>query len=225
MTINNFVGKIFETNTWLVSQKDGFNFICIDPSYGAAEQIIEFLRKSHGKLLYIINTHGHFDHIAENIALKKHTGAKIALCEKELENLKLQNRLMEEAKKIMRQPSQKEDILKKLEDFKVDVYLKDGDVLEMDGIEFKILETPGHTAGSICLYYKKEGLVFTGDTLFEGTYGRLDLPTAKPEKMNDSLRKLAALPPETRVYPGHGNQTTIAEEKKWIDKLELNSLG
>lgn len=217
MTISNFVGKIFETNTWLVSQKDGFNFICIDPSYGVAEQVLEFLEKTHSKLLYIINTHGHFDHIAENILLKEKTGAKIALCEKELENIKLQNWLMEKAKQLMHHP-QKDEIMKKLGDFKIDVYLKNGDVLKMDGIEFKIIETPGHTVGSICLYCEKEGLVFTGDTLFAGTYGRLDLPQAKPEKMNESLKKLASLPPETKVYPGHGNKTTIGEEKKWIDK-------
>ncbi len=79
----------------------------------------------------------------------------------------------------------------------------------------KVIHTPGHSPGGVCFYLPSEKILFSGDTLFRGTIGNLSLPTARPDLMWDSLKKLAALPPETKVYPGHGGPTTISAEK-WI---------
>jgi len=90
--------------------------------------------------------------------------------------------------------------------------LKDGDELKCGDLTFKIIHTPGHTPGCICLY--TPGRLFSGDTLFYDTYGRVDLPGSSPQKMKESLKKLAKLPDDTLVYPGHGNPTTIKDEKE-----------
>ena len=78
----------------------------------------------------------------------------------------------------------------------------------------KLLHTPGHTPGGCCYYLPQDGYLFSGDTLFRGTYGRTDLPGSSQEQMNDSLKRLFQLPDETKVFPGHGAPTTIADEKK-----------
>ncbi len=90
--------------------------------------------------------------------------------------------------------------------------LKDNDELKCGDLNFKIIHTPGHTPGCICLYTK--GHLFSGDTLFYDTYGRVDLPGSSPKKMKQSLKRLGTLPDDTVVYPGHGDSTTIKDEKE-----------
>ena len=95
-----------------------------------------------------------------------------------------------------------------------DSRLDDGDKIHLGNLEFKVLHTPGHTGGGTSLYCEKEGLVFSGDTLFKGTWGRTDLPTGGIVDIMDSItKKLLTLPDETIVYPGHGHTTRIREEK------------
>ena len=88
-----------------------------------------------------------------------------------------------------------------------------GETLRAAGVEFEILATPGHTPGGVCLYARAEGALFSGDTLFRAGYGRVDFPGSNPQQMRASLQKLFALPGDTRVYPGHGEETTIARER------------
>ncbi|MBI5699557.1 MBL fold metallo-hydrolase [Candidatus Saganbacteria bacterium] len=95
---------------------------------------------------------------------------------------------------------------------KADRPLKDGEMLQ----GFKIILTPGHTPGGICLYNEKEKVIFTGDTLFAGDHGRTDLPGGSESEILSSLKKLLDLPPETRVYPGHGRPTTIGDEQNLL---------
>lgn len=95
-----------------------------------------------------------------------------------------------------------------------DVLVKDGQVLPLMGFDWKVLETPGHTAGSVCYYVEAERAVFSGDTLFADSMGRTDLPTGDRKAIIHSItKKLFLLPGDTRVYPGHGESTTIAVEK------------
>ena len=98
----------------------------------------------------------------------------------------------------------------------VDWYLRDGEKITIEDMEFKVIATPGHTQGSCCYYFEKDNLLISGDTLFEGSVGRTDLPTGNGPTLSRSLKeKLMDLPDETLVFPGHGNSTTIGDEKKY----------
>jgi glyoxylase-like metal-dependent hydrolase (beta-lactamase superfamily II) len=98
--------------------------------------------------------------------------------------------------------------------FSADELVRDGQVLHLCGFDFKVIETPGHTAGSVCYYVESEDVLISGDTLFEGALGRTDLPTGSSRQIVESiLYKLLVLPDDTLVYPGHGGMTTIKFEK------------
>ena len=100
--------------------------------------------------------------------------------------------------------------------FKPDELLHDGDSLELLGFQWKVLETPGHTAGGICYYLPEEEVLLAGDTLFENSFGRTDLPTGSMSQLVRSIvDKLFVLPDDTMVYPGHGDPTTIGHEKRY----------
>ena len=102
-----------------------------------------------------------------------------------------------------------------------DRLLKDGEIVAVGGIDFKVIATPGHTPGGICLWAEKDKALFTGDTLMRGGVGRTDFPGGSMQDEILSIRtKLLTLPPETRVYPGHGPVTTIAEEKAFNPFLQ-----
>jgi len=93
--------------------------------------------------------------------------------------------------------------------------LKDGDRLSFGGLEFLVLHTPGHTPGGVCFYFEREAVLITGDTLFRDSVGRTDLEGGDPRQLTASLRRLAALPPETRILSGHGEETTLARELRF----------
>jgi len=95
-----------------------------------------------------------------------------------------------------------------------DEYLKDGDKLYLNSVEIKVIETFGHTAGSICFYLENNNVIFTGDTLFKKSFGRTDLPGGDFDLMKNSIKKLFSLKDETVVYCGHGVKTTIKDEKR-----------
>jgi glyoxylase-like metal-dependent hydrolase (beta-lactamase superfamily II) len=218
MIVNTFVGNIFSTNTYLVRSRSSREFVCIDPSYGTLSGIMNALIKEGGVLRYIINTHAHFDHIAEDIALKEQTSAHILIGKKDKETLATQNELLTKVALMLR-GSEEAGQLKELEHFDPDRWLVDGDIIAVEDLSFTVLETPGHTEGSFALYCEKQKAVFTGDTLFAGTHGRTDLPQSDAKKIISSLKKLAQLPKDTAVYPGHEQATTIEKERIWIDRL------
>lgn len=100
-----------------------------------------------------------------------------------------------------------------------DDLLKEGQRIAIGDLTLQVIETPGHSPGCVCFYSPENKVLISGDTLFQGSIGKLTLPTARPELMWDSLRKLAKLPPETVVYPGHGGSTTIGKES-WLPNAE-----
>jgi glyoxylase-like metal-dependent hydrolase (beta-lactamase superfamily II) len=100
----------------------------------------------------------------------------------------------------------------KIEDLSIERLLQDNNMIDIGELKLKVIKTPGHSKGSICLY--GNGVLFSGDTLFAGTYGRTDIPGGSEEEMQESIKKLMELPDGTAVYPGHGSRTTIAEERK-----------
>lgn len=160
------------TNCYLVVSED--TLLIIDPG-GGKDEILREAAKIKAKIKYIVNTHGHPDHVFANQDIKKETGAKI---------------LIHEAEK---------DFI----NFGVDRFLKDGDEIKIGDSHLKVLHTPGHTKGGICLLGKD--FVFTGDTLFKDGYGRTDLPGGFQKDLEKSLEKLKKiLKPGITVYPGHG---------------------
>ena len=170
--------------------------IVIDPSMGDGE-VIEAVREQGLRLVEILNTHGHADHIFGNAAVKEATRARLAI-----------HRLDEYRLGPKRPPSQLD-----VPPCTADDLFDDGQLTYLDDVEVSALHTPGHTEGSTCFYLRREGALFSGDLLFKGNIGRTDLPGSDPAAMSESLSRIAAsLPPTTRVYPGHGAETTIGAE-------------
>ncbi len=173
-----------------------------------ARQLSARIRELDLRLDLIVNTHGHTDHTAEDDLLRKSSGAKLAIHELDAYRLALDDEASEQLgiEKIPIEP---------------DIQLVNGsEVNAGPTISFKVIHTPGHTEGSICLYSEKLGQLFSGDTLFAGGYGRFDGMGGDPAAMAESLAKLMALPGATDVYPGHGAFTKI-EAESWINE-EIN---
>lgn len=175
-----------ETNCYVVScEVTGFTFI-IDPG-DSPRVIINYIRRNEFIPKAIVLTHGHPDHTS---------GVKLMSGELNIPIFMHKNDL---------------DMLRLVNINSVDKYLNDGDILTLGRENFKIIHTPGHTLGGICIL--NNGILFSGDTLFKNGVGRTDLPGGSQDALENSLKnKLFILPPETIVYPGHGPETTIKEE-------------
>jgi hydroxyacylglutathione hydrolase len=170
--------------------------IVIDPSMGDGD-VIEAVRGQGLRLVEILNTHGHADHIFGNAAVKEATRARLAI-----------HRLDEYRLGPKRPPSQLD-----VPPCTADDLFDNGQLSYLDDVELSALHTPGHTEGSTCFYLRREGALFSGDLLFKGNIGRTDLPGSDPAAMSESLSRLASsLPATTRVYPGHGAETTLGAE-------------
>ena len=190
------------TNCYIVEDEETKETMVIDPG-GDAEKIIKMLdTMGIDELKYIYLTHCHGDHFGGLLELKNKKGGKVLIHRDDAEGL-----------------YKKEISLTyyigmgdvKLE---ADSRLDDGDRIHLGNLEFLVIHTPGHTQGGTSLYCEKEDLVFSGDTLFKGTWGRTDLPTSSLLAIMDSItNKLLKLPEKTIVYPGHGNTTRIREER------------
>lgn len=189
------------TNCYIVMEENTKETMVIDPG-GEAEKIIEMLDILNSNLKYIYLTHCHGDHIGAIKQLKQAKGGKVLIHRDDALGL-------DDEKINLSSCIEMGDI-----ELEADSRLDDGDLIHLGELEFKVLHTPGHTKGSSSLYCEKEELVFSGDTLFRGTWGRTDLPTSSFESIINSItNKLLVLPGETIVYPGHGKSTVIKEEK------------
>ena len=186
MIIKRFVVGNYSTNTYLlISDKDA---ILIDVGEDPIE-VIEYIKTHEIKLRFIYATHGHFDHVLGVNQIKRHFGVPFYIHKNDVELMK------------------KDERTKNIE---VDGYIKEGDIIKIGDEEIKIIETPGHTLGSVC-YLTNEG-IFTGDTLFNNSIGRYDLGGDK-ELLKNSLKRLMQLDDGLIVYPGHGFLTTLGYEK------------
>ncbi len=173
----------------------------IDPA-GDVDKIVEMLDILNANLKYIYLTHCHGDHIGGVKELKERKGGKILAHRNTAENLLDHNISLTTYIGL-------EGLV-----IQVDSRVDDGDLIHLGNLEFRVIHTPGHTSGGSCLYCEEEKLLFSGDTLFRGTWGRTDVPTGNFEDVINSItKKLMILPDETIVYPGHGKSTMIREEK------------
>lgn len=195
--IYKLVVGFMESNCYIIN--DGEEAIVIDPG-GNAELILDKLNELKTKLIYIVNTHGHIDHIAENTRIKSNTGAKILIHKKDA-------KMLTDGWLNLSAIFYKETI-----SCPADRLLEDGDNIELSNLKLKVIHTPGHTKGGICLL--GDSFVFTGDTLFESGIGRTDFPGGSYKILIASITNhLLVLKETTIIYPGHGDISTIGREK------------
>lgn len=192
------VGPIM-ANCFILGCEETREAVVIDPG-DDADRILMLLAKNELKVKYLINTHGHFDHVGANKRMKEATGAELAIHgddEPMLTQLS-SNALMFGLSAENSPPA--------------DIILKDGDEISFGNITLKVIHTPGHSMGGICLY--TPGHLFAGDTLFAGSIGRTDLPGGDYDTLISSIKeKLLHLDEKTIVYTGHGPETMIGAEK------------
>lgn len=191
-----------QTNCYFVYEEDKKKAIVFDPATDG-KGIYNALKKHDIEVAAIFLTHGHFDHIMGVNELRDEAGVKVYASE--LEDELLQSSELNASVQLGRQYTTKADIL-----------LKDNEEVIVEDMKVKMISTPGHTAGSACYYFEDEGILIAGDTLFAGSCGRTDLPTGSGSMIDRSLKeKLMKLPDEVKVYPGHGESTTIGHERKY----------
>lgn len=190
------------TNTWFLKNKETGALLIIDP----ADQPLLIQQKitaMEGKPEAILLTHGHFDHMMAADAVRSMYGIPVLA--------------LEEEKNLLENPGYNlSGSWAAPCSLQADRWLKDQEILELAGFTIRVLHTPGHTQGSCCYYLDEEGILFSGDTLFAGSVGRTDFPTSSTRQMMNSVHMLLEqLPGETKVFSGHGEETTIAYEKRY----------
>jgi glyoxylase-like metal-dependent hydrolase (beta-lactamase superfamily II) len=193
MLIETFTVGSLSTNCYVVSSQQTKDAIIIDPGLdfsSEADQIFDYITQAGLNVKLIVNTHGHPDHISGDAVIQEKYNVPICIHRSDAASLEgLENA-----------------------NFPAAVLLQDGSLIKFGYESLKVMHTPGHTPGSICLL--GERLVFTGDTLFAGGIGRTDFPGGSDSGMRLSLQKLARLPDYFLIYPGHGVTSMMGEEKR-----------
>jgi glyoxylase-like metal-dependent hydrolase (beta-lactamase superfamily II) len=204
MKIDCLVLGAFETNCYVLRASETAKDCLIIDTGLEADELIGFLQLHKLNPVTVVLTHGHVDHIAGLVALRRrYPDIKVYIHKLDAEMLTGKNdNLSYMAGISFSSPP-------------ADFLLVEGDTIEQVNVKLDVLHTPGHTPGGICLYSKDDGIVFVGDTLFADSVGRTDMPGGNGTQLIKSIKqKLCTLPDETIVYPGHGPQTTIGQEKK-----------
>ena len=187
MNIEKLTLGLYQTNTYILTE--GENAVVIDPGYDP-DAILDALEGKNLKAILL--THGHFDHVGAVKELVAETGCDVYIHAAEL-NLP--------------------PMITAGQLYYTHTYAESDHITPIPGVELTVLHTPGHTPGSVCLLWKDQ--MFSGDTLFEGSCGRIDLPGGDPQQMMRSLSRLSRLQADYHVHPGHGGSTTLAAEKRY----------
>jgi len=200
-SLSRVVGPI-ATNVHLLADERSREAIAIDTAIPSLAWIADELAERGWTLKLIVSTHGHWDHIGDNAALAAQTGAPIAVHPADRDRL------------VHPQPlSAPFDIPPSVPA----VELAEGGSIRFGELRLEVLHTPGHTEGSVCLLDADDGLLLSGDTLFAGGWGRVDLPGGSAAEMAGSIARLSGLEDRIRVLPGHGPETTIGRERPWME--------
>jgi glyoxylase-like metal-dependent hydrolase (beta-lactamase superfamily II) len=203
METKTFTIGMFCTNCHVVFCHDTSEAIIIDPGSDEqheTERILKFIDENALKPTLVINTHGHPDHTCGNGTFKKAFNIPILVHKKDEHMFGMHGKAIARSLGFSNCSPQ------------ADRYLEDGNIVNFGNENLKVIHTPGHTKGSICLLGHDE--IFTGDTLFAGSIGRTDFPESSEKDMPQSLKKLARLPDSLAVFPGHGPTTTLSKEKQ-----------
>lgn len=202
------VGPI-ATNLYVLGDEQSGEAIAIDTATPCVEWLTATLAERGWRLKLIVSTHRHWDHIGDNAAVSAATGAQIAAHMADRDGLEHPSDHMAPFPIPPSVPA---------------IDLAEGSKIGFGEIELDVLHTPGHTEGSVCLLASSESLLLTGDTLFAGSWGRTDLPGGSEEEMVDSLSRLSGLNDDVRVLPGHGRQTTLVDERPWLEQVKQTRL-
>lgn len=202
ISVNSMMLGVVGTNCYIVSNDDTKEAVVIDPG-DEAEKVNDFLKKNGLTPKAVLLTHGHFDHIMGVDGVRD--AWQVPVYVSEPEKALMEDPLLNGCGMIGRSVS-----------VKADKFLKDKEEVAFGGMLFEVIYTPGHTGGGVCYYMPQTELLFSGDTLFQGSVGRTDLPTGSMSTLVRSIKeRLVNLPEDTKVLPGHGPSSTIGEEKKY----------
>ena len=198
MIVKKFIVGQLENNCFIIGDEKSKECLIIDPG-DEPDRILDFIRKNHFEVKYIICTHGHFDHIGAISDIKKETTAILLIHRDDLEiyrSTRDQAALWGFDLEPQPEPA---------------AFVSEGDTIEIGDLRFGVFHTPGHSPGGICLY--GEGILVTGDTLFAGSVGRTDFYGGDIRELKKSFKRLMSLPDDVKVLPGHGPESTIGKEK------------
>jgi glyoxylase-like metal-dependent hydrolase (beta-lactamase superfamily II) len=199
--LSRVIGPI-ATNVHVLADPRSREAIAIDTATPSLAWIADELAQRDWTLKLIVSTHGHWDHIGDNAAVAAHTGADVAAHP-------LDREMLEDPKPMWAPFEIPPSVLA--------VELAEAGEIRFGDIRLTVLHTPGHTPGSVCLQSRDEGLLFSGDTLFAGGWGRVDLQGGSADAMVESIGRLAGLQDGVRVLPGHGAVTTVGRERAWME--------
>jgi hydroxyacylglutathione hydrolase len=205
MIIETFVLGPLENNTYLLVCEKYRKALIIDPSFDALEKANKYLKSNSLLLDKILLTHFHWDHIAGIKSFQKVFLSPVYIHEKDAV--------------LLQKPQKLLSLDLTVEGIKPDVLLVDNDKIALGDLEIRVIHTPGHTPGCVCYYLERQNTLFSGDTLFKGSFGRVDFVYSNSKEMIQSLKKLSFLKQNIKVYPGHGATTTIKNEA-WIKDAE-----
>ena len=200
LCIGRIVAGPCQTNTYFLYDEDVKKCIIVDPSENG---IYDKLTEKGFEPAAVILTHGHFDHIMGCHELQ---AKSLKIC------------ALDEEKDVLRDSelNVSEGFLGAVYTVEADRFFTDGEEVTLAGLTFKVIATPGHTKGGCCYYFEQEGLMLTGDTLFQGSIGRSDFPTGNESVLLRSAKMLVTdYPADTKIYPGHGGTSTLGDEKKY----------
>ena len=205
MKVEYFVVGPIDVNCYVISDDNGIGAV-IDPG-GNAERILAYIKKENLDIRYVLNTHGHGDHIGADDAVRDGTGAPLYIHAADAD-------MLTDARKNLSAFMGYQALARP-----ADVLLHGGEEITVGDIKLKVVCTPGHSAGGVC--FVGEGFVFSGDALFADSIGRTDFPGGSQVELVSSIRReLMVLPDETEVYPGHGPKTTIGWERVYNPYLQ-----
>lgn len=186
MKIKRFIGGMLESNGYVIYQKDGGDAFIIDPGYNPGV-FTEYIKEHELSLRGILLTHHHYDHVGAVERIRDAIECPVYLHRSDC------------------------DMYRK----KVDVYMEDGDVIDLEGEEIKVINTPGHTKGGVCFLSEKSRVCFTGDTIFNVDLGRTDLEDGSEQEMRDSILNIIdKFPNDIMIYPGHGDGCTMKKVRQ-----------